>query len=276
MNSGKYIDLSGKRFGRLVAIEKVDVDTKRGAYWKCQCDCGRETIVMGRSLRTGATKSCGCLHDEVSTRRIVDRNTTHGKTHTRLYSVWQAMIRRCEREKSKEYKNYGARGIKVCDEWREDFDSFYSWALENGYNPSAKRGECTIDGVDNNGPYSPENCRIATISDQQRNKRTNKLITHKGETKTQTEWARIYGRSETIFCGMSEDEIEAELSLYDKYLESTGKKMIPKQVTVHEKVKRYWINDGAAEKLVSQDEGTYYLNNGWVIGRAKRRKGIVM
>lgn len=111
----------------------------------------------------------------------------------RLYYVWQKMRLRCCDKKDKSYKNYGGRGISVCDEWRNDYAAFRAWAFANGYNESAKRGDCTLDRIDVNGDYCPNNCRWVSMAEQCRNTRKNKYLTHNGETHTLSEWARIVG-----------------------------------------------------------------------------------
>ena len=164
-------DLTGQRFGRLVVVGRADkITLNREAVWNCQCDCGATVIVRGASLRKGDTKSCGCMRDEIESRI----HSTHRKTKTRLYNVWTHIIQRCYNQKHTAYKNYGGRGITVCDEWRNDFMKFHDWAMENGYDETAPQGKCTIDRIDNDKGYSPDNCRWTDMKVQRHNQRKQK------------------------------------------------------------------------------------------------------
>lgn len=155
----KPLELAGMRFGRLAAIEVAPSDD--GArWWRCACDCGRETTARGADLRRGFVSSCGCWRREMpKTRR------THGKSNSRIYRIWQAMRDRTQNPRASRYSYYGGRGIKVCPEW-EEFSVFFEWANSNGYLHSL-----SIDRIDNDGDYEPKNCRWATQSQQVRNRR---------------------------------------------------------------------------------------------------------
>lgn len=167
------IEMIGKRFGRLVVIEESQEKKFRERSWICLCDCGNTTApIGGSSLRGGVTQSCGCLRSE----SVTLSKTKHGKYGTRLYRVWSSMKARCYYRHSVRYMNYGGRGITVCDEWRDSFDAFHNWAMASGYDPNAKRGECTLDRIDVNGNYEPSNCRWATAKEQRHNQRSCKRI----------------------------------------------------------------------------------------------------
>ncbi|EQB3099763.1 hypothetical protein [Clostridium botulinum] len=180
---GKLIDLAGNKYGRLTVIEKYGIDYKSNlTKWKCLCECGNETVVYGVNLRKGKTKSCGCLNKDI----VKARMTKHNLFGTRIYKVWADMLQRCNNPKNPYYDNYGGRGIKVCDKWIAP-ENFVQWAFYNGYNENL-----TIDRIDVNANYSPENCRWITIKKQQNNRRNNILFTIKNKTKTLAEWCKEY------------------------------------------------------------------------------------
>lgn len=160
----------GKRFGRYTVLEEVPERDKSGSIrYLCVCDCGNKKIVSGTNLRYGASKSCGCYNHDIITKF---GNAVYKE---RLHSVWAAMKSRCGCINDKYFHNYGGRGIKVCDEWKEDYRAFRSWAYANGYKPGL-----WIDRIDNDGNYEPSNCRWATTKEQARNKRTTVFVEYEG------------------------------------------------------------------------------------------------
>lgn len=203
----RRIDMIGKRFGRLVVTALSEQRGHRNQLmYVCKCDCGNTVIVLGESLRRHRTASCGCLQKE----RAKEVNKTHGGSNERLYFVWQGMKNRCTNPNFLEYKNYGGRGIKVCEEWL-DYESFKKFMLEKGYDPSAPFGEYTIERIDVNGNYEPNNCTIASQKEQVHNMTSNHNLTYKGETKCLSEWAREIGINATTLLnrlqrGMSVEE----------------------------------------------------------------------
>lgn len=217
MHSSNFKDITGQRFGRLTAIRYSHTGKENRAVWLCKCDCGRYVAVPGKSLRTGNTTSCGCLNIENSTERIVKFNTKHGKAHTRLFRVWASMMTRCNNPNATNYRDYGGRGIRVCEEWETDFNAFYTWAIENGYKDDAKRGIYTVDRIDNDKGYSPENCRLASSLEQANNRRSTHFITYKGETKGRAQWARHFGKSAGVFDKLTDDEAIERMDAYEEY-----------------------------------------------------------
>ena len=175
----KFIDLTGERFGKLV-VNSFDCKKGTRTYWNCDCDCGGSRIVSNDHLRNGDIVDCGCY------KRHISHWQKHGMYNSRLYNVWSLMKERCYNSNRKEYPNYGGRGIEVCPEWL-DAKTFIEWALKNGYEDNL-----TIDRIDINGNYCPQNCRWVSRKAQQNNRRNNRLITYKGETKTITQWANEY------------------------------------------------------------------------------------
>lgn len=213
---GKFIDLTGQKFGRLVVIECVGRDKHKHILWKCVCNCPNgektECIVDGGHLRTGHTRSCGCLHDEL----VTLRNLKHGKYHCRLHIKWNGIKNRCYNPNSQNYEDYGGRGITVCDEWQE-FEPFYEWAMANGYDENAPSSEYTIERIDVNGDYEPSNCRWATDKEQANNRRNNHFITYNGKTKTLSQWEDELGiKQSTLKCRINNYNWSIERALTEK------------------------------------------------------------
>ena len=190
---GNFIDLTGNTFDRLVVIERAE-NAGNEVQWLCRCSCGTIVTIRRGDLTKGKVKSCGCLKKETS-RNNGKGCITHGMTRTRLYREWSGMKARCCSPENVNFKNYGARGITVCEEWMQSFEKFREWAVAAGYDDTAPRGQYTLERKDNDGPYSPENCRWATMKDQSMNKRDTIRLTYNGETLTSLEWAQRTGLS---------------------------------------------------------------------------------
>lgn len=178
-------NLIGQKFGRLLVLKRAD-NFKGRTYWLCQCECGNQKVIMGKLLLNGSTQSCGCLCRERAAESAHNR-AKHGDYKTRLYSIWTGMKDRCYFPATNGYKNYGAKGIKVCDEWHQ-YIPFRDWALSHGY-----AEELTIDRIDNNKDYCPENCRWAAIKEQRHNSSQNHFLEYNNERHTIDEWAKIIG-----------------------------------------------------------------------------------
>lgn len=204
-----FIDLTGKRFGRLTVIEQVGKANNHGVLWRCKCDCGNEKNVRSNYLRSGGTTSCGCYRLEQKKeqfKRSAEWKTTHGMSNTPLYRQWRAMKNRCYNKKQNMYPRYGGRGIKVCEEWQK-FEPFMEWALAHGY-----KEHLALDRIDGDGDYSPDNCRWVTQAENNRNKSNLIYLTARGETHLLVDWAkmtnqpkaRLYGRHNS---GWTDEEI---------------------------------------------------------------------
>lgn len=184
-------DIIGKRFGGLVVLRRVEDKISPKGYKKpqyvCACDCGNTKVVVKGNLLTGNTTSCGCYKKELDHKRFLKHG--YAENPDKLYQKWLSMRDRCFNPKATSYKNYGARGIRVCTEW-DNYISFREWAFANGY-----KDGLTIDRIDVDGDYEPNNCRFATMKEQNNNRRTTNFHTYNGKTQSEMKWAEEYGIS---------------------------------------------------------------------------------
>ena len=180
---GKFIDRTGQKYGKLTVLKFSGFKDKY-SMWECLCECGNKTIVRGCNLGSGHTQSCGCMFRVKS----LEVNTTHNCTKTRLYKIWSGMKGRCYNPNDISYQNYGGRGVRICDEWME-FVNFRDWAISTGFSEVAPREQFSIDRIDVNGDYSPENCRWVTLAEQRNNKQNTVYIDYGGEKLTAKEWS---------------------------------------------------------------------------------------
>lgn len=179
-----FNDLTGQRFGNLVVVNFVEVDSSKQTKWKCLCDCGTVIIKSTEGIKKSVNKSCGCTK-----RKIIYRPTKHGLYGKRIYNIWKTMHSRCEREKDISYKNYGAKGVTVCLEWN-DVKVFSDWANSNGYTDTL-----TLDRIENTENYEPNNCRWSTMLEQENNRSNNKFLEYNGESDTVSNLCRKYNKN---------------------------------------------------------------------------------
>ena len=181
----------GKKYGRLLVISFNEEVTKshnnKHIYYNCECDCGNKTIVTKEGLKSGNTKSCGCLQREFAKSAFITHGATVNRENPRLYRIWKNMKNRCNNPNGQDYKYYGGRGITVCSEWNYDYDTFKKWALSSGY-----ENTLTIDRIDTDGNYEPSNCRWSTRKEQANNMRSNHIIVYNNKEYTMTEFAEEY------------------------------------------------------------------------------------
>lgn len=190
----KFVNLSGKRYGRLVVIKLDHVQKlpsgKNEMFYLCKCDCGKSKVIRASSLRNGYTQSCGCYMKEM----LSKRQSVHNMSKSTLYKAWCNMKARCFNTRRKDYCDYGGRGITMCEEWK-DFEVFKEWAMKNGFKEEKVKGKniLSLDRVDVNGNYCPDNCRWATDKEQANNKRNTRRFYYKGKNLTAREWSDLLG-----------------------------------------------------------------------------------
>lgn len=182
----KIVDLSGERFGFLEVLSMTEERKFGKVVWLCKCDCGNLHKVISCNLKNGSTVSCGCK----SNARLSKGNYKHGMHKSRIYNIYICMKERCYNPKATSYENYGGRGIRICPEWlgENGFMNFYNWSMEHGYSK-----ELSIDRIDSNGNYEPNNCRWETSKSQNNNTRKNRIINYNGQSHSVSKWAEITG-----------------------------------------------------------------------------------
>lgn len=198
---GRFKDLTGQKFGRLTVIKRAGTSKSGKVLWLCECSCEEHNQITTTTsnLVTGNTKSCGCLAKENAS-KVGKANTVHGDTDSRLYRIFRGMKDRCYNSKNKDYVWYGGKGIKICEEWKNNYAVFKNWAINNGYKETL-----TIERKDFDKDYCPENCEWITIDQQQRNKSSNRLITYNGETMILVEWAEKFNIPYKVLCARIND-----------------------------------------------------------------------
>jgi hypothetical protein len=241
---GRLTSMVGKKFARLLVLRRADNDADGKPQYICRCDCGKKTIVRGKLMRSGKTKSCGCAGREA---RLVSV-TRHGGATTLEYKTWRHILDRCHNRNSSRYDYYGARGIYVCDEWRKSFPAFLN---DMGPRPTPAH---TIDRIDNSLGYSPSNCRWATRKEQSNNKRNNRRLEFRGAVKTVAEWSEVTGIKRSIICsrldrGLPTDKVLQNLQRQAQTIEIDG---ITKSVA-------QWCREAGRNYLTAR----HRLRRGW-------------
>lgn len=210
----KAVDMTGYKFNNCEVLYRVE--NRYGvAHWKCKCRCGKLFVSAGSNIRKGKTNSCGCYQKE----KVSNTRKTHGKSESRLYGVWESMKQRCNNPNNPNYNRYGGRGIKIYSNWNNSFESFSNWAYANDYHDNL-----TIDRVDNNGNYEPENCRWVDCRAQSRNRNSNRLLKFQGKELCVAEWSDLTGiNSNTILNRLSRGwSVEETLSTPIEHKYSRG------------------------------------------------------
>ena len=260
------IDLVGRKFGRLTVVSEAERTRSKGGasirMWNCVCDCGNKRTLSSSALTGCNTKSCGCYKKDVNKKRF----TKHGLSKTKLYRVWSSIKDRCYRDGCKGYIDYGIRGIVMCDEWKSDFQAFYTWAMNNGY-----KRELSIDRIDVDGDYEPSNCRWATIKEQSRNRRDTLYVEYNGEKRTLIEvseevgisYGKMYAR---IFeMGKSLEEAIAMKGYSENKCKHRKEKINGEILTISEFCDKYGITDKSfAYRWISKGKDLEWILTRWI------------
>lgn len=271
-----FEDLTGQKFGMLKVVRFLKPEErfyngklKSDRVWECVCECGNKINVATWKLKNGNTKSCGCYRKEKLKENQID--ATHGKTNTLLYRTWDGMKKRCYNKNDNNYENYGGRGIKMCDEWKNNFQAFYTWAINNGY-----KKELSIDRIDVDGNYEPSNCRWATAKEQSRNRRDTLYVEYNGEKRTLIEvseevgisYGKMYAR---IFeMGKSLEEAIAMKGYSENKCKRRKEKINGEILTVSEFCDKYGITD--------KSFAYRWINKGkdfeWILARWNEKENV--
>lgn len=195
----RAIDIIGETFNYIFVKERIGSNKWKEPTFLCVCTrCGSEFVAKSSAIRYGKVKSCGCEYKQQVSDRMKEYflayqhpNYKHGDSHTRLFGIWSSMKERCLNQNNKRFHQYGGRGIVVCDEWVNDYGAFKDWAIQNGYQDSL-----TLDRIDVNGNYAPDNCRWVSWEVQQNNRRNNRILSFNGKTQTMAEWSKELGIKE--------------------------------------------------------------------------------
>lgn len=253
--NGKHLfDYTGKKFYKLTAIKFIKRENKK-TIWECKCDCGNVINLTIRSLVCGHIKDCGCQRSI----RNAKHSTKHGLAKTRLYHIFQGMKVRCYNKNDHSYPRYGQRGITICDEWMKDITKFVEWANKNGY-----KDGLSIDRIDPNKGYFPENCRWVNFKIQANNKTNNKLVTFNGETHTVSEWADKLGMKRKILEQRIRNSEASKYSLEEAF----SKKVREHDIMLTFKGKTQNIKSWAEEIGLPYSALNQRIYHGWDIERA--------
>lgn len=256
----RNIDLTGQRFGRLQVIKK---NPKGRSTFICKCDCGN-VVILPASKLFDRTISCGCALKE-NQKRFAERLVTHGGSYTKLYYIYRGMIDRCYNSNNMNYYRYGARGISVCKEWKNSFEAFREWANKNGYDETLDRKQQSIDRIDNNGNYCPENCRWATALEQQENRQCTTLYEYNGETMTASRFADMHGIKDKSFVYR---KLKSGKSFAEILYEYNCKKNLPENLMD--------CSDYAAQKGICRSSVIRLINQNKLKGTKIGRKWYIL